>query len=312
MKVDNILGPDKRRTTSRFHYKIRDDSSKEACEVSLKLPEFNEWCSSTQYQHLVLFGNMGSGKTVVMCYLIEKLFHLKEEQKCRPLVFYHYCRADETGGLVYIYSNIILQLLDQHTSLKIDFHSWYEVADKRPESLDPAQSAQELGEFLSTRIQSLRRPIYIAIDGLDECDGISRMNLLRFLNELSRKVQKLKVLLSSRGLEESITPELDGVVKISLNLNQERDELIVKHLVKKYSADISDKVKSQVIEYLVKNAHGSAIWIKLTVDYICKWKITKPSKLEKRLRTVPLPKDLAMLYGILFAEMTKKDPVSST
>ncbi|EMR63265.1 putative nacht domain protein [Eutypa lata UCREL1] len=246
-KVNEILGLDKRRITSEFHYKVRDECSREACEVAIKFPEFKEWCSSNKHQHLVLFGNMGSGKTVTMCYLIEELFHLKEEQQ-RPLVFYHYCRADETGRLVYIYANLILQLLDQHPSLKIDFEKWHKGAQNRPESLDPAQSSQELGDFFSSRVQNLRRPIYVAIDGLDECDSITRMKLVRFLNELSRKVPKPKVLLSSRGLEETITPELDEVVTIFLDPNQKRDELIAKHLVEKYSADISDNVKPQVIE----------------------------------------------------------------
>ncbi|RYO93560.1 hypothetical protein DL766_003932 [Monosporascus sp. MC13-8B] len=197
----------------------------------------------------------------------------------------------------------IHQLLDQHKSLKVEFEKWYNEAE-RSESSDPTQSAQDLGDFFSTRVQSLRRPLYIVIDGFDECDSENRTELVRFLNELSRKTEELKVLLSSRGYEEAIKSQLDEMVTIFLDPDQERDGIIARHLVQRHPTEIPQTVKESVISYLTEKAHGSAIWMRLTVDYIRRRKITKLPKMKTFLETLPLPKDLAKLYGTLFAHMT--------
>ncbi|RYP20750.1 hypothetical protein DL767_009397 [Monosporascus sp. MG133] len=262
-----------------------------------------DWYKSPRPGHLVLHGNMGSGKTVTMCYLIEEMLRLNERRRPRPSICYHYCRADETGQLVYIYSSLILQLLDQHKSLKVEFEKWYNRAE-RSESSDPTQSAQELGYFFSTHVQSLRRPLYVVIDGFDECDSEHRTELVRFLNGLSRKTEELKVLLSSRGYEETIKSQLDEMVTIFLDPDQERDGIIARHLVQRHSTEIPPAVKESVISYLTEKADGSAIWMRLTVDYIRRRRITKLSKMKTFLETLPLPKDLAKLYGALFAHMT--------
>jgi hypothetical protein len=40
-------------------------------------------------------------------------------------------------------------------------------------------------------------PIYFVINGLDECDRVSRGSLLRILGKLLYKAQRLKILLST-------------------------------------------------------------------------------------------------------------------
>lgn len=256
---------------------------------------------------------MGSGKTVTTCYLVEEILRLNNERQQQgglplPSVCYHYCGADDTGKLAYIYSSLILQLLDQHASLKVAFNKWRQATGSK--ATDRTQSTHELAEFFSAQAQNLKRPLYVVIDGLDECDGDHRLKLVTDFDAMSRNANKLKVLFSTRNFEDIINNQTNSSAMIELKPNKNRDGIIARHLVQRHPEDFSPAIQEQVINYLIREADGSAIWMRLTVDYIRKRNIRNPLKMDKLLSNHPLPRDLAKVYQSLFTDLTGGDLVS--
>ena len=132
----------------------------------------------------------------------------------QPKTCYYYCRDDETGNAVLIYSGLILSLLQQLPGLKKPFVEWYEQAIKSG-VIDPGTNTRKLEDLLQNVLEAIERPIFIVIDGLDECDPMSRNSIFKLLGRLSQKIPGFKVILSLRPQEETLD-QLDGAARIEL------------------------------------------------------------------------------------------------
>jgi hypothetical protein len=251
---------------------------------------------------------MGCGKTVTTAHVIEELIRLNKHKLPRHVICYHYCRNDESGKALYIYSSLILQLLDQQEGLKVEFDKWYE-RTKECEYLDPAQCSTDLGKFLSTCVEKLDRELFVVIDALDECDSDSRDELIMLLDSLSNKTQRLKVFFSSRP-QEGAEGSLQGATQIRWSPSRERDAMIVEHTVKRYLRGFPPDIQSLVTQELSELAQGSAIWVRLTIELIQKRKIKAIGPMKSFLAAIPSPAALSQLYAKLFAHATENDPAN--
>ena len=226
---------------------------------------------------------MGCGKSVAMSFLTD---HLNEYQP-RPMICFYYCRDDESGQAVNVFSALILSLLKQLPDLRKAFDQWYK--DKQASRvLEPARSTKILEEFLEKVLEELDRPLFIVIDGMDKCDESSREAVLILLRTLLRKTQQLKILLSSRSEEEILEP-LDEAVKIDIISDPNRDAAIVRHKVETQLFYLKPDVKTLVIEKLSRSARGSAIWIEDTVHLIGIRGYRAIGSMEIFLEEMPLP-----------------------
>src|ERR1700712_2679449 len=190
--VARWLGSDRMNLQSRYHAYLQDIRTDRGCEFILGHPSFVQWYRDSSSQHLVLLGEMGCGKTVAMAFLVDQLNQRNEHQLPRPKICYHYCRDVNTGQAVHIFSTLVLSLLEQLSGLKKTFYDWYK-ANQASGNLNPAANAKKLGEFLEEVLKTLDRPLFLVVDGLDECDGSSRRTLLELLNVLSQKAPRLKI-----------------------------------------------------------------------------------------------------------------------
>ena len=304
-RVQKILGVNKDEQRSKFHTDLRDLRASDACEWLIADLKFREWYDSLASKRLILFGHMGCGKTVVTAHVIDELIRRSKHQLPCPFVCYHYCVNDERGTALYIFSSLILQLLDQQGRLKVDFDRWYETT-RKSELLDPVQSSRYLGKFLSACVESLDRELFIIIDALDECDSGSQNELLTLLYSLSKQTQRLKVFISSRPQKviEDLLPEATA---IHWTPSRKRDATIVEHTVTRCLSGLSSDVQSLVTERLSEMAHGSAIWVKLIIELIHKRKIKAIGQMRNFLKDIPSPDTLSQLYARLFNEQTGHD-----
>ena len=172
---------------------------------------------------------MGCGKTILTAHVIDKLNHESKSKLPRPFLCYHYCGNDESGKAVYIYSTLILHLLDQQKGFKVEFDKWYE-STKEYEHFDPAQSSTHLETFLSSCVEKLDRELFIVIDALDQCDSESQYQLVAMFDGLLKEAQRLKVFYSSRPQKE-IEDLLRGAIQLRWRPGLDRDTMIVKHMV---------------------------------------------------------------------------------
>ncbi|ERS96506.1 hypothetical protein HMPREF1624_07422 [Sporothrix schenckii ATCC 58251] len=291
---------------SQQHASLRDVCADQACELLLKDTKFIRWYAASGSEQLAIVGDMGQGKTVAMAFLIDELSRRNERQLPRPKICYHYCRDDETGQAIHIFATLILSLLAQLSGLKRVFFEWY----KRTEVsgiYDPAKNTKKLEEFLHQTVQSLDRPLFIVIDGLDECDRASRNTVLESLNALSQKTPSLKVLLSTRP-EEEILVRLNETARIYLVSNAERDRIIVRKLVERQLHFLAKDVKDLVFEKLSLLARGSAIWTRMVIELIEVRRIRAIAPMRAFLENIPPPGQLSELYVNIFSRYTANDP----
>ncbi|KAL8921899.1 MAG: hypothetical protein Q9208_005503 [Pyrenodesmia sp. 3 TL-2023] len=304
-KIQKLLGVNKDKQRSEFHCELRGLRASDACKWIVADSKFLDWYHAPTSEQLVVFGNMGCGKTIITAHVIEELIHLNKSRLPRALVCYHYCRDNETGNVLYIYSSLILQLLDQQEGLKVEFDKWYENT-RKSELLNTAQSSVDLGNFFSTCVENLNRKLFVVIDGLDECDSESQKELVTMLDSVSRKTPRLKVFFASRP-QEGIERLLQGSTDIRWVPSRERDSIIVGHTVKKCLREFPAAIQSLVTERLSELAQGSAIWVKLTVELIQKRKIQAIGPMKTFLADIPSPAALSQLYAKLFVHQVGDD-----
>lgn len=291
---------------SQYHASLQEIRADEACEFLLGDSNLVSWYRAPDSRQLVILGDMGCGKTVSMAFLVDTLIRRNEHQLPQPKICYYYCRDDETGRVVHIVSALILALLEQLSGLKKTFFDWYKQAQASG-CFEPASNIKKLEEFLQMVIESLDRPLFIVIDGLDECDRASRNTLLKLLKSLSQKTPRLKTLLSSRPQEE-ILEQLSGTARIDLVSNAERDRLIAAKTVETRLAYLPSNVKALVVERLSKRAQGSAIWTKMVVELVERRGIRALGSMSRFLDDQALPRDLSKLYHALLGRCTSDDP----
>ncbi|OAP59319.1 hypothetical protein AYL99_06617 [Fonsecaea erecta] len=307
-KIQKLLGVDKYKQRSEVHTQLRRLRAVDACKWIEEEPKFIKWYNATTSSQLVLFGHMGCGKTVITAHVIEELIRMNRNKLPRPLVCYHYCVTDERGKALYIYSSLILQLLDQQEGLKVEFDRWHEKTGKS-EGRDPAQSSEDLGNFLSTSVESLDRELFVVIDGLDECDSESQRELIALLTSLSDKAHRLKVFFSSRP-QEGIENLLQAAAQIRWNPTLERDTVMVERIVQQSLSEFPPVIQSLVAERLSKLAQGSAIWVRFTIELIKRRQIKAVGPMRKFLADIPSPAGLSQLYAKVFAHQTGDDPTN--
>lgn len=154
---------------------------------------------------------------------------------------------------------------------------------------------------------AIDRPVFIVIDGLDECDRASQNRLLKVLKTLSQKVSGLKTVLSSRP-QEDILEQLDETARIELGSDAQRDGIIIEKTVECQLSYLSTNVKALIIERLSHLAQGSAMWTKMIIELIEVRQIKASDRMRHFLEKIPLPRQLSELYVTLFSHYTSNDP----
>lgn len=169
---------------------------------------------------------------------------------------------------------------------------------------------EKLKEFLQNVLEAIDRPVFVVVDGLDECDTISRNYLLRFLKFLPQNISGLKTIKTALSFrpQEEILEQLDGAITIELASDTQRDRIIVEKMVELKFSYLSTNVKLLVIEDLSHLAQGSAIWAKMIIELIEVRKIRAIDPMQRFLEEAPLPKGLSQLYATLLSCCASDDP----
>lgn len=279
--------------------------SDKACEFLLTSPNFIRWYETSSIQQLVIVGGMGCGKTVAMTFLVDELNRRNEHQLPRPKLCYYYCRDAETGQAVDVLCTLTLALLEQLSGLKKVFYEWYK-ENQSSGSVEPTTSVTKLTEFLAAVLKSLDRPLFFVIDGLDECDRSSRLDLVKSLTTLSCNTSHLKVIFSSRS-DEEVMKGLQHAAIVNMHSDPHRDAIIVRHIVANQLSYLPTDVRQLVIEALSQSARGSAIWTKMIVELIELRRMQALEPVRLFLQEMPLPMQLSKLYASLLSRGTSDD-----
>lgn len=240
-----------------------------------------------------------------MAYIIEHVTQLNEGHIPSPIICYHYCQDNETGKSLNVYSSLIQQLMQKKQQVKVQFNSWYE-KHKSESNYSPAHDSKLLGEFFFDAIKSSERPVFIFLDGLDECDDKSCAELVTSLRHHQRLMPTLRCCVSVRYHEE-IQTLLDGCSEIHMQNDPERDAVIVAHMVKERLPFLEGEARALVTTRLSELAKGSAIWVQMAVDLLAIRKTRAIAKLRAFLRDELPDSGLSGLYAKLFIHVAGKD-----
>jgi ATP:corrinoid adenosyltransferase len=248
------------------------------CEWILRTKELTAWLGSEPAigpqrqatQVLWLYGNPGTGKTIMALYLTEELPTALLNMEGAMLAYFFcdsgfHTRKTATS----VVRGLLYQLIGQHQQLLSHILPNYRVR-----GAELFTSFDALWKIFMAMVAdpSIGRT-YCIIDALDECDKESQQSLLQQLEETfqSRDVSpNVRILVTSRPYPE-IRESLQMFPNIDLTSFSEgqRDidlciEERVNHLAerKKYT----NKVKAQVCEMLRDKAEGTFLWVGLACD----------------------------------------------
>ncbi|OBS29434.1 hypothetical protein FPOA_03371 [Fusarium poae] len=150
----------------------------------------------------------------------------------RPMILYHYCQNDETGHALYIFSALILSLLQQCEGLKRTFFDWYN-QDLLTGNFEPSTNVHKLVGFFQRTVQGLDRPFFLntAATALESLGAARRrVSIL----ELSRAIA-----LGTAG------PDITTVAEVAERV----DDQCVMALIQPFIAgvDVSNRKKRQIV-----------------------------------------------------------------
>ncbi|KAK6527599.1 hypothetical protein TWF694_004583 [Orbilia ellipsospora] len=147
---------------------------------------------------LCLKGPRGFGKSVKMTHIIKRQMDMHAEHGAVTLFFYFRKGEEMTQTTTKAFESLLCQLLEHKF-----FSNDIEILGKCVQILTESESQVNTPELLTTLITRfatlLDRPIYIAIDGIDECFDRLEGNLGQSLKQLCRSpTSTIKVICSSR------------------------------------------------------------------------------------------------------------------
>ncbi|OAQ96024.1 hypothetical protein LLEC1_03761 [Akanthomyces lecanii] len=304
-KIIRILGDSKLNLLQDFHLELKTKTANDACRWAVDNPVFRTWYGTAATETLALYGEMGCGKSTTMAYIIEHVTQLSEGHIPSPIICYHYCQDNETGKSLNVYSSLIQQLMQRKQQVKVQFNSWYD-KHKSESNYSPAHDPKLLGAFFFDAIRSSERPVFIFLDGLDECDDKSCAELVTSLRNHQRLMPTLRCCVSLR-YHEHIQTLLDGCSEIHMQSDPGRDAVIVAHMVKERLPFLESEARTLVTKRLSELAKGSAIWVQMAVDLLAIRKTRAIAKLRAFLRDELPDSGLSALYAKLFSLVTGQD-----
>ncbi|GAB1313470.1 hypothetical protein MFIFM68171_03680 [Madurella fahalii] len=273
----------------------------DACSWVTSNDSFSYWLLNSRDSNLLaLFGDMGSGKTMTTAFVADAL-----AQRDRPLAAY-YCKDEhESAKLGNIYRSILRQFIRRKPDLKLRFWDWYKKTSQLVTG-NPTQSDDKLRELLYDIISSSKEPVFIVLDALDECKPHPRKQLFSLFQDLFNSNARLKVFISSR-YDDDIEADLpSGVTRIELRSSKDRDHAIATYLVAE--VNLPSAFHAKAVEELAARSHGSAIWLRIAVEYIASSHVKNEKGLQMALDKLPSSKGLAELYGKLFGKICEGIP----
>lgn len=254
----------------------------------LEAEEFRRW-RLTDSESLWLNGLPGVGKSIITAYLIQVL----KAQHPDAVVLYFFCKAGDStlDNVDRLIRTLAMQL-----------------ALAAPEAREKLQALKEEGfqtekadayafsRLIRDTITVVSRPIFVVIDGLDECFG-GEAGVDNAIETLLDGLQKLevKLLVSSRPTPE-ITQAMGRCPKRPLTFEDSRDDIKLyvamrvnksKGLQKGFA-----RINKDASDFLSEKSQGNFLWVSIVLNLLDRTPSVKA--FQKAIET--LPKGIAGVY----------------
>ncbi|KAI8650762.1 NACHT domain-containing protein [Fusarium keratoplasticum] len=302
----------------QHHMQTRSEVLEGTGKWLLHDPTFLQWKNESASSILWLHGIPGSGKSKLASIVVEDALEAFQ-QKQAPAPAYFYCsrntaepRRSDPSKIV---ASIARQLSTPETGGPL-LDAAIEVYKRREEDAF-ASGSLHLDESRSLILKLLEQyqgaTMTIVIDALDECNPLTRGDLLGMLEDLLKTSPcLLKIFVSSRT-DRDIVYKLDNYPNLHLSsdrnsadidlfVHSETDRLIDKGSLLRLSMR-KEEIRDKIIHELTSKAQGMFRWASLQLQALCQ-QTTDAAILERLGR---LPRTLAELYQEILAKIENLD-----
>jgi nucleoside phosphorylase len=247
------------------------------CEWIEQVDEYKEWIGSNN-KMLWICGSPGKGKTFLAIYLAKLLKNRPQASGDVPgtLVLTFFCSYTnrERSRSVFVVRSLLAQLLQAEPSLYELLLERFKYQEAGKDNLFSDNNQQIMWDLFVEMLRIVQRPVYLVLDGLDECDDDSIKFLLTMLEHLYLKVstgegQSAKTVLVSRQLQKSI----EFASKIDLDNHHEEIHEALKLFTRSRIRDLQwlDQTRQgDLAQILVSHANGRYLWLALAIQMLKK------------------------------------------
>lgn len=225
-------------------------------------------------------GPPGFGKSVLSAFLINHLLSCQAN-----LVFYFFRFGDENkNSLLAIISAIAIQCAACNPGFREQLHRQVQQG-LVPGRMTPRMLWEKLFNKGLCRVTS-SEPLYLVLDGLDECNDAAA--LLKLLSDLRSSLMPLRIIIMSRQTQSLLLnfEKLAKMIPVSA-LSLKEIDTDIRAYVEENMAEMHGHslFKSQIIDALLEKASGNFLWVHLVVEEIlhCNTLV----EVQETLNTIP-------------------------
>lgn len=278
-------------TALRIELKKRED---DACDWIRGHPHFSAWADMASKESvLVLLGDMGCGKTMTTSFVADKSI-----PAAHVVCSFYITGGTQTAELPIILRSLMWQLLQAKPKMKRDFMQWFRERVDASNNFRPVPYDEKIREFLKRALLASEDHVYIVLDAVDECEIGTLNDLARLFEELLDHGALLKVFFSMRHNDEAESLLPLGTVKIECQTSPKQSHALATFQAKRLH--ISENIRGTVVDEVASRADGSAIWIRMALEYLHKRKIRNQTELDEAIQKLANYKSLTEMYWRLF------------
>ncbi|KAG9227962.1 hypothetical protein BJ875DRAFT_490517, partial [Amylocarpus encephaloides] len=268
--------------------------------------QYEQWSASDASRLLYLQGKPGSGKSTLTKYFKDNLQECERGAKSATVAKFFY--SDREGELQRDHRNMLRSILyDIIDQIEVFFYDGFQSEYRKccPAGWDYISLRKALlsiGDYSPEE----RLKLYLIIDAVDESDDRDRRDILELLLSLCSRTTNcvVKVFIASRpvGFLEHRINETHSFIKL-----QDETKLDISIFAGSFlkKLDLTDFL-DQAIEYIVENAHGVFLWVKLVAEELLAYNEVGCAEkvLLEFLRS--LPTELEDFYSRMLTKMKNK------
>ena len=290
------------------------------CEWIKEVEAFKTWVLHGN-KLLYIIGDAGTGKTFLSIFLVKYLRSLQLSQspslqsgKSLLLAFFCNYATAERRSSASIIGSLLSQLLEADDSLYKVILPAFQTCEERNEDLFDDAKQANVWKLFTELLNRTERPVYIVLDGLDECDTDSVSFLQRQFQDLHFSTSdhanhQVSSVLIGRPLSgrnsSALLIDLNGHLPgRSTDITLFARERLLSHAL----LDGADDHKHEIVTIFVERAEGRYLWLSLVFNMI-KDDPALQQALSRNAQSVSsiFPQGLSSVYNRILGRIHKQN-----